>query len=428
MTPRDAPRTDVTSVYICCWSLRDPLCQTQTLAYLRGLTAEGHRFALVTFEYAQYAMSRQERAVAAAELEAIGIYWYPVPYQRLPPLLRKTIVVANTVALGAYATLRHRARIMHARSAAPAAIAILLSRLFRLSFLYDSDTEVSQELVDIARWQRESPRHKLLVRCERLARDLSDSTIVLTDYMRERFREEAQGSAPVTVIPCCVDADRFRFDATKRELRRRELGLTDERQRLFVYVGKIGGWYLVDETFELFKVARERVGPSRLLVLSPDPPQAFRAIAERHGVPPEAYEVRSAPHHEVVEWLSAADVGLALIAPFESKRGCSPVKVGEYLAVGLPVVITRNIGDYSRWIHDERLGAVLAAETRPAYERAADELVALWQEGDVLRERCRSAAEAHVSLAGVGVPRYRKVYDQLTRTESAPARQGAGAT
>ena len=37
----------------------------------------------------------------------------------------------------------------------------------------------------------------------------------------------------------------------------------------------------------------------------------------------------------------------------------SPTKFGEYLAAGVPVVLTDCIGDYSRWAEEFRLGVVL---------------------------------------------------------------------
>src|SRR5882672_7793773 len=79
----------LTSLYICYWSLNDPLCQSQSLAYLRELTALGHRFALMTFEQQQYALSAPQFAVMKRELASQGIYWYPLNYHKRFGLLSK---------------------------------------------------------------------------------------------------------------------------------------------------------------------------------------------------------------------------------------------------------------------------------------------------------------------------------------------------
>src|SRR5262245_46017174 len=181
--------------------------------------------------------------------------------------------------------------------------------------------------------------------------------VVLSERLRDDFIREFGVRVPVDVIPCCVDTARFRFDPALRECRRRELGLTGEK--LFIYVGKLGARYLVPEVFGLFQTAREMMPDARLLILSGDPPAGFEEIAGRLGVDRDAYGVRRAAHDDVPGWLSAADAGVALIRPAGCERGSSPIKVGEYLATGLPVVITAGIGDYSDLVARREVGVVL---------------------------------------------------------------------
>ncbi len=401
----------IVSLYISYWSLQDPLCQTQSLAYLLQLAARGHTFALLTFEQPQYALDPARAAAVKKELAEQGLYWYPLRYHKRFSLLATAFDWVCGVGAGIFLALRHRARVVHSRASIPAAMALAISRLCGLKFLYDADSALSEEYADIGHWRRGGLAFQATAWFEGLARKSSDSIIVLTDQLRRDYIHKHNVQAPVAVIPCCVDVGKFRFDAKAREKRRRELGLTDEK--LFIYVGKIGSWYLVDETFEFFKVARETVGAARLLVLTGDAPDAFHEVAGRCGLSRADYDVRSASHGEVAEWLSASDVGLAFIRSVSSKRGSSPVKVGEYLATGLPVVITSGIGDYSALIARENLGAVINSLTRAEYLGAAERLVALWAEGARLGERCRAAAAENVSLDGIGAQRYQAVYDEL---------------
>src|SRR5262249_20247374 len=153
-----------------------------------------------------------------------------------------------------------------------------------------------------------------------------------------------------------VDSDRFRFDPASREQRRRELGLRDEK--LFVYVGKVGPRYLVSELFGLFRTAREVLPGARLLILSGDDPARFEVLAEANGIDPQCYTVRQANHADVPNWLSAADAGFAMIRPANCERGSSPIKIAEYLATGVPVIVTEGIGDFSELVEDRSVGVV----------------------------------------------------------------------
>jgi len=404
-------KSDVAGLYITYWSLRDPLCQTQSLAYLRELTKLGHEFALITFEQPKYALDGEQAAAARKELAEGGIHWYPLRYHKRFSLLATGFDCLCGVVAGARLVFRHRARVAHSRASIPAAMGLVLSRLCRIKFLYDADSALSEEYADIGHWRRDGLAFKVTAWFESLARQSASSVVFLTEQLRRDLSHELNARAPVTVIPCCVDTNKFRFDAGARARRRSELGLGDEK--LFVYVGKIGSWYLIDETFEFFRTARQEIGAARLLILTGDAPEAFHEVAERCGVGHEAYDVRHAGHDEVVEWLSASDAGLALIRQVSSKRGSSPVKVGEYLATGLPVVITSGIGDYSALIEKERLGAVVDSLTPAEYLESTERLLSLWAEGASLRDRCRGAAETHASLDAVGRVRYQAVYEQL---------------
>ena len=165
--------------------------------------------------------------------------------------------------------------------------------------------------------------------------------------------------------------------------------------------------------------------PARLLILSGDRPDLFAQIAEQHGIDGAEYLVHRAERDAVPGWLSAADAGIAFIRTATCERGSSPVKIGEYLAVGLPVVITNSIGNYSDLIARENIGAVISAHTSESYLKAAHRLVSLWRDKETLRDQCRSIAQSELGLESVGHLRYETVYNQLL---GADALRSAAAT
>ena len=67
-------------------------------------------------------------------------------------------------------------------------------------------------------------------------------------------------------------------------------------------------------------------------------------------------------HGKVAGYLSASDIGFCLVQQSPSRKFCSPIKVGEYLANGLPVVISKDIGEDSDRIHAHDLGLVIDME------------------------------------------------------------------
>ncbi len=407
-------------LYICYWSLMDPLCQTQSVAYLLQLAARGDRFVLITFEQERFRLSAREAAEMRKDLARQGITWYPLTYHKRHPLLATGFDCFMGVLVGSYAALRHRPAVVHSRGSIPAAMATAIHSLCGLKFLYDADSRLSLEYADNGHWSRDSMSFRVTSMAEGWARRNADAVVVLAERLRDDFVEQFGVDAPIEVIPCCVDTARFNYDPAARSLRRSELGLQNEK--LFIYVGKQGARYLTPELFEFLKSARETAKDARLLILSGDPPEGFHEVAESRGVSRDSYFVRHSSRADVPSWLSAADAGLALIRTAECERGSSPIKIGEYLAMGLPVVCTSQIGDVERILTDEREGApvgvVLAECTDQAYRSAVLRLLELMNDPGT-RPRCRAAAERHFDLAAVGGPRYRKVYDGLTKTVDA---------
>jgi glycosyltransferase involved in cell wall biosynthesis len=398
-------------LYICYWSLKDPLCQTQSLAYLRHLAERVGPFALITFEQPRFRLTRTQARAVRRELADIGIHWYPLTYHKRYPLLATGFDCLQGVLTGLWALWHHRPRVVHSRGSIPGAMAMVLRWLCRVEFLYDADSRLSEEYADNGHWSRQSISFRVTALAERWCRRAADRIVVLSERLRDDFIGQFGVRVPIDVIPCCVDTQRFQFDPAARERNRRELGLANEK--LFVYVGKLGPRYLVPEVFGLFQSARERIPDARLLVLSGDPPAGFEEIADRSGVAREAFCVKRAGHAEVPGWLSAADAGLALIRPAGCERGSSPIKVGEYLATGLPVLITAGIGDYSELVARRDVGVVLDGQDEATRRDAIRHLLDLWQAGDSLRQRCRAAALDHCDLEHVGWARYREIYGRL---------------
>lgn len=400
----------VDGFYISPWSLSDPLCRSQSLSYIRCLLADGYSFALMTLEGEKFALSSEEIKATKKRLEGENIYWYPVRWRAGNSVFDKISSILKTFSTGAKICIRHKPRLIHSRSSLPTFLSVPLAKIFRIAFLYDADSLLSEEYADTKHLSRNRLGFKLLARNEAKARRAAKQIIVLTETLKKDYREKFGVKKPIEVIPCCVDTAKFAFDEKARENRRRELNLADET--LFVYVGKYGSWYLVDEMIDFFKTAIETDESAKLLIVTQDAPEVFREGLRKKNVAEKSYFIVSAAPGEVAEWLSAADVGLALIKPLPSKRGSSPVKTSEYLASGLPIVSNAGVGDLDALIEREKVGAVLRGFSEEDYFGALQKIGALLEDKN-LRERCRRTAFENFDLETVGGARYRKLYRQL---------------
>ncbi|MFH1189231.1 MAG: glycosyltransferase, partial [Candidatus Omnitrophota bacterium] len=108
-----------------------------------------------------------------------------------------------------------------------------------------------------------------------------------------------------------------------------------------------------------------------------------------------------------------ADAGIFFINPYK-KIGSSPIKMGEFLASGVPVVINPGVGDTEELVAECGVGVVVRAFDSGCYEDAVGKLLGLIGEKGALRGRCLDSARKHLSVE-MGAARYSKIYEILDR-------------
>ena len=413
MPTRDLPRPLLHSgsLYICYFGLREPLVQTQVLPYLRELVAGGVRMSLLTFE-PDLKERWNDDAVAhwKQRLAEEGIDWSLLEYHRRPALPAKLYDIAAGAWRAARIARQRQITIFHGRSHVGAAIATLAKRLVGGLVIFDFRGFLADEYIESGHWPATGYLSRLAKWAERRLCRSADAMVVLTERAREILRDTGKRRRPIEVIPCCVDLARFGAAAEHRERTRDELGI---RERLVcVFAGSIGGAYLWPETARFLQLARAADPRVYALVLSPSPSADVSAELQRAGLTPDDFRVLSAEPDAVPRYLTAADVGLAVLRPGRGRVGSSPTKIGEYLAAGLPIVTTAGIGDLDSQIEQSRVGVLLRSFDPPALADAFAAIQALRTDPD-LGARCRHEALTQYDLTTIGGERYRRLYETI---------------
>jgi glycosyltransferase involved in cell wall biosynthesis len=401
---------DVDAFYMTYWSLNNPLCLSQSLPVVRALTAAGHRMGLVTFEQEPWSLDPAALASTLTSLRSEGILWIPLRYHKRPRLLGTLFDILYGGWVCSRTGSRLGVRLFHGRGTVAAALAHVAARLSCARFFNDADGPLSDEYADAGVWQSGSVEHRLTRRVEQHLLQVADAVAVLTTHRRNEVK--ALVSREVTVLPCGVDTDHFQFREDDRRAHRLALGLTG---RVLVFAGSVSGWYLTEAMLDFASTAVKVLGGGSLLVLTNDDPTRFTSGAAARGM---RCVVRKAMRGEMPGLLSAGDAGLSLRLSTPSAAAASPVKNGEYLACGLPVVTTPGIGDYTDLVQRRTVGVVVRRLDATGYREASDALAGLLEDPG-LRSRCHEAAVAEVSLAGLVLPRYRRLYDSLLDPDTA---------
>jgi glycosyltransferase involved in cell wall biosynthesis len=214
----------------------------------------------------------------------------------------------------------------------------------------------------------------------------------------------------ITVIPTCVDTERFlplRGSLAPPSIR---VGWRD--RLVVVYTGAAGYWQHPESLVEFFSAVRqERADAAFLCLLRTGGEKMHRAL-DAAGLGEVSRVEEAVPLREIPRWLSQAAVGLVWYRPTFSRIGNFPTKLGEYLASGLPVIVGGATADSVEIVTRERVGVVVREFTQEAYREALGQVLALLKDPDIV-SRCRRVAEGELSLR-VGTERYRGIYRRLS--------------
>jgi glycosyltransferase involved in cell wall biosynthesis len=413
------------TLHLCYFGIREPLVQAQVLPYLRALARSGIGTHLLTFEAAgaRGCHAASERRAMRARLAADGITWHRLRYHQRPAVPATLYDAAAGIARASWLVRRHGIDVAHARSHVPALMALALQRGLGCRFLFDFRGLMADESVEAGRWSRDSRRFRVMKRLERVLLREADAVVMLTEQIRQHFFDDdgrpldegVPGRArPIAVIPCCVDLARFQGARGRRDALRRELDLGNGT--VLVHLGSLGGYYMTEELAALTAAAL-RVDPDvRLLALSRDGHTLLRNALRACGVPEHAFRVLSADPQDVPALLGTADIGISLRQPGLATMACSPTKVAEYLAVGLPVISNAGVGDTERVLRQADVGVLLEALTPDAMADAVCKLQARLSDA-AMESRCIAAARRWFDLETVGGPAYVRLYAELMATE-----------
>ena len=399
-------------LYISYDGMADSLGRSQVIPYVLGLARRGWDMTILSCEKPERLSSGGGRIRDI--LAGGGVRWRPIPFTRFPPVAAK---------LWDQARLIHEARrlhreaplgLIHCRSYVAMEAGTWVKRAAGSKLLFDMRGFWADERVEGGLWNMRNPAYRLAyaVYKKREAAYLraADSIVILSENgKRELTGWPAYPGTPVTVIPCCADFGLFDLPEPEERTRARaELGL-EPGALILGYLGWLRAWYMLDEMASFFSALRARVPGARFLFLTPDPPELVRRAFESRGLDFSLAVIRSVQREDVPRLLAAADVGVSFIIRTWSKIATSPTKLGEYLAMGLPVFVNSGVGDVAEVVRRIRGGFVLDDFKDGDFKGALDSLPALLA---LDRAGIRSRARAEFDLE-TGIARYDAIYRNL---------------
>jgi len=390
-------------LYITYDGLLDPLGQSQVLAYVKILQSKGYRFTIISFE-------KQHRNISAKEalrekLDRVGIKWYPLEFKTgggfkvfLTHLVEGAINTRKICKLYSY-------DLIHLRGFVSAFI-------YKLSFItkpyiYDFRSFTVYE------WAEAGQINKVVF----LFFKLIDSWALKGVSGLVTLEPGAQThvnylytipKVPSEIIRTSTDCKRYISNTAKN---------ISCYYRL-VHLGGAMFPYQIDKVLDFVYKLSGGIPNISITFINDGQHDKIKQVVSESLIDQSLVTIESVNHQDIPKKLSEFDAGLVFIEASQSRKVCSPTKLGEYLAAGLPILAGKGI-DILHFIENQydcvRTYDVHNLDT--VREKKSIEEIKYFVKSKDISDRCKYVALKHFDIE-VAVKRYNQLYNQCINTVS----------
>lgn len=353
------------------WSYNSALIKTYTLPYIQLIQKNlpvNSRVYLLTLTPSSDSALTDYRAVHN-EFKEKGIELINFNYQ--PFGLNMALKLVGMLFYLWSFIYRKKIDVIHAWCTPGGAIGYLLSKLTGKPLVLDSFEPHAETMREAGTWSENSLAYKILFRLEKLQLKKATHVICAAEGMIA-YSQKTYGITKENyfVKPACVDLTLFTpevLPATVPELRSDAI--------VCVYAGKFGDIYLAQEVFDFFYVANSFFGDSfKVLLLTNHSDQEIIDFCKHSNLSTNTIIKQFVKHEDVPKYMVLGHFGICPVRPVPTKKYCTPIKNGEYWAMGLPVVITANISVDSDLIAKNNIGYVLNELNTDTYLHAVKKI------------------------------------------------------
>lgn len=223
--------------------------------------------------------------------------------------------------------------------------AIMLNRLRKekIKILFDADGLAIEERVDFAGLSKASKQYRFFTSEEQKMILKADGVITRSYAAIDYFADKLSLSIKDKFSVVLNGRNTVDFTPDNEEIEKTKIGLgIPVSNKVFVYCGSLGpqyGWEYMLSIFEKYLKINNR---STFLIITGNTEFAENNLPDI--LKPNCI-ITKVPFSEVAKLLNLANVAFAIREPKPSMKAVAPIKLGEYLLMGIPTIASKGIGD-----------------------------------------------------------------------------------
>ncbi|GAB1442965.1 hypothetical protein MASR2M39_18020 [Ignavibacteriales bacterium] len=355
-------------LFIADGSLSNPILQSQGIPHLLVNSEKGIKPYLMTFENPlvlrddskQRERFEQAKKMLAGRITHVEI---PVPFGEFRIIMNNSILRGLRfflmIIVGIIETIgfvnKERIEFLHCRSSFPTMIGVATKFFTNCKVIYDNRGIPGEEM----KGRKFDPQSAVYNAVERSLLKHSNSVVVVSSPFKEYLITKYPGlnlSEKTKVIENGFSPERIKYSDSLRTQRRKEEGL--EERVVMTYSGTLSKWQMFEEICDAFLLLKKNEPKAFFLILSPDSAEVEKTVLSRN-ISNDDFRIFNITNNQLGEYLILGDFGTLFRRSLLLNRVAAPIKFAEYLGAGLPVLLTRGIGDTEEMCKNGQFGVVI---------------------------------------------------------------------
>ena len=343
-------------------------------------------------------------------LSKLGVRLVIIPIfpigRSIMPVWAIPFFLVQTVPWVLFLGLWYHSDIIHARAYLSALIGRFLRKIgFKIGIVFDVRGAYLLEGITYGRWKKGDPDYGNWERLEKNLFSDSDRVVAQSSGLMDYIKKVAP-AAKVELIPPCVNERTFVISEKDRERGREEFGI--KNRFVVVYSGSLGNFHEPDFLAKCYSEIRKNLPNPYFLVVTHSNPEVLVDSLQDHGISRNEFKIVSSPK-DIGKVLPLGDVGLHIMDDLPITPTVVSVKFGEYLASGLPVIVTKNMTSVTNLVDEHHCGVVVEPFDRNDIRVKIQELIKRY---GTLRKNSLKLAKDYFSVK-VCANKYLGIYDEL---------------
>lgn len=279
--------------------------------------------------------------------------------------------------------LINRPDIVYAYSDKTLYLAAPLKKFFKFRLIYDMRGDTFNEL------KAQGASNRYISRLSKThSKSLESVDIVFTVTDFNNLNSEVKSIPKYNYY----DGDIFKYDETRMIDKKKELNLIDKF--IFVYTGNAHYYQFLDGNIKFFSRFLKKHSDAFLIIISEYDFNIFREFLNKYNIPDTNYLLKKLPQNEISDLQQTADMGLMLREDLPLNHNAYPTKFAEYLASGVPVLMSPHIHSIAHLVIENNLGEVI--EVKDDYSDDIEKIYSKYKNNMSYKKHCSEYAKSEL--------------------------------